>query len=277
MWSNSRICYNLVMENLPKALAFDLDGTLAPSKSHLESDMADVLSSLLNFIPMAVVSGASKEQFLHQFINYLPQSGTNFSNLYIFPENGASLEIYSDGVWTVQYEERFSEDESSKIISALKQVEEKFGLEESWYHVLKYGHEIENRGAQVTFSALGQKAPLELKEKWDPQQVTRKQIKAFLDPLLPDCEIRIGGTTSIDITKKGQNKALAINNFLKILKIDKKDLIFFGDALYPGGNDEIVKETEVTCKMVSNPQDTIKSLRDILHMYEETNRQPSLG
>lgn len=262
---------------LPKALAFDLDGTLAPSKSHLESDMADVFSNLLKYIPMAVVSGASKEQFLHQFINYLLQEGTNFSNLYIFPENGASLEIYKDGVWTVQYEERFSEEESNKIISALKLVEEKFNLEESWYHVLKYGHEIENRGAQVTFSALGQKAPLELKEKWDPEQITRKKIKAFLDPILPECEIRIGGTTSIDITKRGQNKALAINNFIKLLKIDKKDLIFYGDALYSGGNDEIVKETDVNCQMVSNPQDTIKALRGILHLYEETNRQSSLG
>lgn len=265
------------MDKLPKALAFDLDGTLAPSKSHLESDMAEVFSNLLKYLPMAVVSGASKEQFLRQFINYLPQEGTNFSNLYIFPENGASLEVYKDGVWTVQYEERFSEGESNKIISALKLVEEKFNLEESWYHVLKYGHEIENRGAQVTFSALGQKAPLELKEKWDPEQLTRRQIKAFLEPLLPEFEIRIGGTTSIDITKKGQNKALAINNFIEILKINKNELIFFGDALYSGGNDEIVKETDVICRQVSNPQDTIKALRDILQMYEETNRQSALG
>ncbi len=268
---------NIKISILPKALAFDLDGTLAPSKSHLESDMAEVFSNLLKYLPMAVVSGASKEQFLLQFINYLPQEGTNFSNLYIFPENGASLEIYRDGVWSVQYEERFSEEESDKIISALKQVEEKFNLEETWVHVLKYGHEIENRGAQVTFSALGQKAPLELKEKWDPEQTTRKKIKAFLDPLLPEFEIRIGGTTSIDITKKGQNKAVAIDNFLKILKIDKTGLIFFGDALYSGGNDEIVKDTGVLCRQVSNPQDTIGSLRDILHMYEETNRQSSLG
>ena len=265
------------LQTLPKALAFDLDGTLAPSKAHLESDVADVFSKLLNFLPMAVVSGASKGQFELQFLKYLPETGVNLSNLYIFPENGASMEVYEDNSWTVKYEEHFSEEEAQKIISILKAVEEKFGLEESWYHVLKYGHEIENRGAQITLSALGQKAPLELKEKWDPDQAIRKRIKAFLDPLLSEFEIRIGGTTSIDITMKGQNKALAINNFLKIQKIEKNELIFFGDALYPGGNDEIVKETGVICKMVSNPQDTLIFLRDILNTYEETNRQSSLG
>jgi HAD superfamily hydrolase (TIGR01484 family) len=261
------------IQTLPKALAFDLDGTLAPSKSHLESDMAEVFSNLLKYIPMAVVSGASKDQFLHQFINYLPQEGTNFSNLYIFPENGASLEIYKDGVWTVQYENKFNNDESNKIISVLDKVIETNNLSRN----LGYGDLVENRGSQITLSALGQKAPLELKEKWDPDQVTRKKIKQFIDPMLPEFEIRIGGTTSIDITKKGQNKALAINNFIKILKIDKKDLVFYGDALYSGGNDEIVKETNVNCQMVSNPQDTIKALRGILHLYEETNRQSSLG
>ena len=265
------------MDKLPKALAFDLDGTLAPSKSHLEADMANIFSRLLKYIPMAVVSGASKNQFKQQFLDYLSSEGTNLSNLYIFPENGASLEIYKDGEWIIQYEEKFSKEEAEKIITAFKLVEEKFNLEETWFHVIKYGHEIENRGAQITFSALGQRAPLEIKEKWDPDQSIRKKIKAFLGTILPEFEIRIGGTTSIDITKKGQNKALAINNFIEILNLSKEDIIFYGDALYPGGNDEIVKETGVLCQMVDNPLDTLIFLRDILHMYEETNRQSSLG
>ncbi len=272
------------MEKIPKALAFDLDGTLAPSKSHLETDMATMISTLLNFFPIAVVSGASKEQFQLQFLKYLPQENTNLSNLYVFPQNGASLEVYKEGKWIVQYEENFSENEANKIISILKQVEIDFNLKETWINSLRYGHKIENRGAQVTFSALGQKAPLELKEKWDRNQEIRKKIKAFIDPLLPECEVRIGGTTSIDITKKGQNKAFAINKFMELLVIDKKvekieknQLFFYGDALYPGGNDEIVKETGVVCEMVSNPQDTINHLRAILQSYEEDKRYSTVG
>ena len=261
---------------IPLALAFDLDGTLAPSKSHLESDMAIAFAMLLEYIPMAVVSGASKRQFQTQFIDFLlsyaPDAIKSFHNLYIFPQNGASLEIFKDNKWQTQYEDVFSKIESAKIISALKQAQKKFNISDSLINTFRYGHKIENRGAQVTFSALGQKAPLILKEKWDPQQVIRKNIKAFLDPLLPEFDIKIGGATSIDITKKGINKAFAVNNFIKILNISKNDLIFFGDALFPDGNDEIVRETGVVCQKVSNPQDTILYLRDIIQKYEETSR-----
>ena len=257
------------MESLPKALAFDLDGTLAPSKAHLESDMAEVLTKLLKYLPLAVVSGASKQQFESQFLNYLTSRDINFSNLYIFPENGASLEVYKDNKWVVQYDDKFNEKEAEDIFQVLDKVIAKYSLSRD----LGYGDLVENRGAQITLSALGQEAPLDLKEKWDPDQGIRTQIKNDLDKMLPGHEIRIGGATSIDITKKGENKALAINNFLKILNISKNELIFFGDALFPGGNDEIVEETGVICHKVSNPQDTIKALRAILQAYEETNRQ----
>lgn len=257
------------MEKLPKALAFDLDGTLAPSKAHLEGDMASVLTGLLNYIPLAVVSGASKDQFRIQFLNYLNTNSVNFSNLYIFPENGASLEVYKNNEWVTQYEDKFDNLESDKIINALDIIINKYSLSKD----LGYGNLIENRGSQITMSALGQNAPLELKEKWDPEQKIRRKMKNDLDEMIPGFEIRIGGSTSIDITKKGENKAVAIKNFIKILNLSKEDVIYFGDALFPGGNDEIVKETGVSCRQVSNPQDTIKVIRDILYKYEETNRQ----
>lgn len=261
------------LEKLPKALAFDLDGTLAPSKSHLEPEMAEVLSKLLKYLPIAVISGASQEQFELQFLKYLDQESTNFSNLYIFPENGASLIAYNDGVWNSQYNNNFNEEEIAKITNALNSAIEKFSLSRELAEEKGWGELIENRGAQITLSALGQKAPLEAKQDWDSDQSKRREIQTYLNKyLLSDCEIRIGGTTSIDITKKGINKAFGINNYLEILKIQKEDLVFFGDALYLGGNDEIVRETGVICKQVDNPQATIALLRDILYRYEETNR-----
>lgn len=262
-----------ILEKLPKALAFDLDGTLAPSKSHLEPDMAEVLSKLLKYIPLAVISGASRAQFELQFLKYLDPETTNFSNLYIFPENGACLITYSDGKWSSKYDHDFTEEEVAKITNALNSAIEKFSLSRELAEEKGWGELIENRGAQITLSALGQKAPLESKQSWDPDQKKRTEIRTYLNKyLLSDCEIRIGGTTSIDITKKGINKAFGINNYLEILKISKEDLTFFGDALYPGGNDEIVKETGVICVQVDNPQATIAALRDILQGYEKTNR-----
>jgi HAD superfamily hydrolase (TIGR01484 family) len=270
---------NSKMEKLPQALAFDLDGTLTPSKSHLEADMAEVLGKLLKYLPIAVISGASKAQFEEQFLNYLKQfsleSEKNFANLYLFPENGAELIEYKEGKWIVDYEKKLNKESEKEIISALEKAISKFSLKENHGNSARedYGELIEDRGEQITLSALGQKAPLEIKEKWDPDQDKRKEIKAFLDSILKGYEIRIGGATSIDITKKGINKAFGMRYFAKNIGINEENIMYFGDALYADGNDEIVKETEIICIPVHNPQETIVLIRDILYRYEQTSNK----
>lgn len=262
---------NTFIGDIPKALAFDLDGTLTLSKFHLEENMASILGDLLEKFPIAIVSGASKEQFKTQFLNYFllysSKSIKNFPNLYLFPENGASLILYNNNEWRTVYENSFSEDESSKIILTLNNAIERFNL----FEKEGFGKLIENRGAEITLSCLGQNAPIDIKQKWDPNQEKRKEIREYIHNLLLDYEVRIGGSTSIDITKNGMNKSLAINNFLKILNIKKNELIFLGDALFTGGNDEIVEETGVKCYKVDNPQDTINILRDIINTYEQVS------
>lgn len=267
---------NKDLDFLPKTITFDLDGTLAPSKMHLQGDMAEVFSNLLDYIPMAVISGASEKQFQLQFIKYLP-TNTKFSNLYIYSDNGAALSIYVNGEWRKVFEHLLTEEESRKIVEAFQEVKVRFDLQERFIDIIRYGHKIENRGSQITFSALGQRAPLKLKEVWDPDQKKRSKLREFLEILLPEFEIRIGGSTSIDVTKRGQNKAVAIYDFIERLKIDKKDALFIGDALFPGGNDEIAMQTGVLCKKVDNPQDTIVILRDIIKQYEQIHRESPMG
>lgn len=256
-------------KTLPKVLAFDLDGTIAKSKNPIEKDMVDVFCKLMQFVPMSIVSGASKEQFENQFLAHFPKDFDFTDKLYIFPQNGAELIEYRDGKWLVKYQNKFEDKNKQEIISSLNLIVSKFDLKENPEH----GPLIEDRGEQVTLSALGQRAPLELKAAWDPDQNIRKQMKPMLDALLPDNEIRIGGTTSIDITKKGVNKAYAMRCLLEILNLESKDLLYFGDALYPGGNDEIVKANGFPCYFVHNPEETLKALRDILEVYEKTNRK----
>src|ERR1035441_10285233 len=65
----------------------------------------------------------------------------------------------------------------------------------------------QDRGSQITFSALGQQAPLEEKKKWDPDFAKRKKIKAILDKLIPEFSVRMGGATSVDITKTGEARS----------------------------------------------------------------------
>ena len=134
-----------------------------------------------------------------------------------------------------------------------------------------YGPVFENRGSQVTFSALGQKAPLRLKRKWDPNQRKRLRIRRLLKTHLRNFEISIGGTTSIDVTRKGVNKTLCVKKLSERLGVKKKDMLFVGDALFRGGNDYIMKSTGIRCIPVSGPKQTKELIKRIT-----TGRNPNL-
>lgn len=105
-----------------------------------------------------------------------------------------------------------------------------FKVEKVW------GEIIEDQGSQITFSALGQQAPLDEKDKWDPDFTKRKKIKAILDTFIPEFSVRMGGATSIDVIKPGIDKAYGVRKLRDILGISLKEMIFIGDALFVGGN-----------------------------------------
>ena len=127
-----------------------------------------------------------------------------------------------------------------------------------------WGERIENRGSQVTFSGLGQKAPLAEKEAWDPDQAKRKKIVAQLGKLRGEYNISIGGTTSIDITKKGVNKTRSVLWLSEHLKIPIAGMAYVGDSLFEGGNDAIVKETGVPTIGTSGPAETLQIMDSLL-------------
>ena len=111
---------------------------------------------------------------------------------------------------------------------------------------------------------MGQQCPIEIKQPWDPDQKKRLPIREALAPLLPDYAVRVAGTTSIDVTKKGIDKGYGIRQMVKYLNIPKEKMLFIGDKLNPGGNDYPVKAEGVDCIAVESPEDTKKIIRDIL-------------
>lgn len=233
-----------------KLIVFDLDGTLAESKSALDTEMAALLHDLLGIVKVAVISGGDWPQFEKQLLSNLPNDNC-MANLSLLPTCGTKFFEYKSD-WKKLYSEDFTADEKEKIISSLKKAvaEAGFKVEELW------GEAIEDRGSQITFSALGQQAPLKEKEKWDPDYAKRKQIKAILDPLIPGFSVRMGGTTSIDITKPGIDKAYGIRKLRDVLGISLKEMIFIGDALFPGGNDYPAEEAGVVSIPVRGPSET---------------------
>ncbi len=241
-----------------KLIVFDLDGTLAESKASLDPEMAALLSGLLKVAQVAVISGGDWPQFEKQMLSKLPEK-QSLKNLAILPTCGTKYYQYKSG-WKKLYAEDFTDDEKKKIIDNLNKAVEtsKIKFKKTW------SEQIDDRGSQITFSALGQKAPLDVKKKWDPHFAKRKKIKQRLDQSLPEFSVQMGGATSIDITKPGIDKAYGIYKLQHILSIKIKEMIFIGDALFNGGNDHPARKTGVVCIQVRDPDETKRVIEGII-------------
>ncbi len=235
---------------MKKLIVFDLDGTLAESKAPIDAEMAALLSSLLACAKVAVISGGNWPQFQKQVLSHLPHDGL-LKNLSLLPTCGTKFYRYA-GDWEKIYSEDFTAAEKEKIIGSLNKsiAAADCKVEKVW------GEVIEDRGSQITFSALGQQAPLDAKKTWDPDFAKRKKIKAILDKLIPEFSVRLGGATSIDVTKPGIDKAYGIRKLRDILCIAIQDMIYIGDAVFPGGNDYPAKEAGALSIEVRDPTET---------------------
>jgi phosphomannomutase len=235
---------------MKKLIVYDLDGTLAESKSPLDAEMAGLLHDLLGIVKVAVISGGAWKQFEEQLLSNLPHD-ERLTNLSLLPTCGTQFFRYGAD-WKKVYSEDLAADEKAKIESSLEKAVSQAGFKPQKL----WGEQIEDRGSQITFSALGQEAPLDEKDKWDPDFAKRKKIKAILDKLLPEFSVRMGGATSIDVTKPGIDKAYGIRKLRDILDLPLKDMIFIGDALFVGGNDYPAEEAGVVSIPVRGPSET---------------------
>jgi phosphomannomutase len=243
---------------MKRLIVFDLDGTLAPSKSPLDDEISSLLHDLLSVVKVAVISGGAWLQFEKQVLSHLPKDG-RLTRLSILPTCGTKFFQYT-GAWKQLYSEDFTADEKEKIVSSLNQAIGTAGIpvERTW------GETIEDRGSQITYSALGQQAPLEEKEKWDLDFAKRKKIKTILDTFIPEFSVRIGGSTSIDVTKPGIDKGYGIKKLRDILGISVKEMIFVGDALFVGGNDYPAEQAGVISIPVKGPDETKRVIEAII-------------
>ena len=242
-------------------IVFDLDGTLTESKAPLKPDMARALATLLEQKKVAIIGGGSYEQFKNQFAGHFICPPALFKNLFLFPTTSTSFYRYQRSGWKQVYRKVLKPAEKKKIMRAFANA----------FVAIKYvppkklwGTVIEDRGSQITFSALGQKASVKAKAAWNKKSDGRPALMKIMQKELPTFEVRSGGLTSIDVTQKGIDKAYGVRQIEKVLKISIKDMVFIGDALYPGGNDTAAKKTGVQTIAVNGPEDTIKIVKKIL-------------
>ena len=244
---------------MKKLIAFDLDGTLAESKQAIEAPMREALANLLEVAHVAIISGGDWPQFDKQVASRL-HGHADVSKLWLMPTTGTKLYCSSDAGWERVYADLFDERQKQDIFAAFDMALEATGFapEMSW------GERIEDRGSQITFSALGQEAPIEAKQQWDPDFAKRKIIQAELQRLLPGLSINMGGATSIDVTRQGVDKAYGLKRLAELSGIALGDMMFIGDAIFPGGNDYPAKELGLDTVCIRDPQETAAVIAGIV-------------
>lgn len=248
---------------MKKLIAFDLDDTLAVTKSPISDEMAELLSKLIEKYDICVISGGNIDQFHKQVVDRITLPTHLLGKFHLMPTCGTRYYRYDelDSKWVMQYANDLSKEQKERIVSALETVAKEMDI---WCEE-PAGEIIEDRFSQITMSALGQQASPEDKYAWSEKyKDVRPVYRDRVAELLPDLEVRIGGTTSTDITLPGIDKAYGMHKLIEAIEIDKDEILFIGDKLQEGGNDYPVKAMGIDSIEVDGWEDTAKVLRGII-------------
>jgi len=248
------------MNAMLRVVAFDLDDTLTESKSKIDQHMADLLGELLARLDVCIITGGTFEQVEAQVLQYLHVPSGRLAHLHIMPTCGTRYYIWGNGAWHRYYAEDLTAGEKRRIVRVLAEGAKHIGFWEQH----PWGEIIEDRGSQITYSALGQRAPADAKHEWDPDGSKKQKLRDYAAERLPDLEVHVGGTTSVDVTRKGIDKSYGIKRLIEQLDVSSDQLLFIGDRLSEGGNDYPVRALGVRWLEVTHWQDTERYVQDLL-------------
>lgn len=246
-----------------KVIAFDLDDTLAVTKSPMSDRMGELLGKLLEKYDVCIISGGKYEQFQMQVVARLEVPAHLLNKLHLMPTCGTRYFRYDElqKQWVLQYAEDLGDDEKKQIITVIEKHAKRMGL---WPEE-PFGEVIEDRLSQISISMLGQKAPAEKKYEWAEKNSDKRLIlRAAIAEELPSFEVRAGGATTIDITRIGIDKAYGMEKLIQALQINKENILFIGDKLEEGGNDYPVKAMGIDTIAVDGWEETALVLEGVL-------------
>ncbi len=241
-------------------IAFDMDGTLTPSKWKMDPEMVELFKRLLAKYQVAIISWGKYELFQIQVLPLLGNDEKLLSNLYVCPTCSTAMYLYRAGEWQKQYSLDLSIEEREHIIAVLNDAIDTLWLrpERLWWEM------IEDRITQITISTLGQESPIEEKKKYDPDFSKRKLIRDYMLPNLAGFNVLVAWSTSIDITREGVDKAYGIRKLMEVSWVGLNEIIFVGDAVFAGGNDYPPLEIGVTTKRVFTIEDTKEYIQSLI-------------
>ena len=244
----------------PPAVIFDLDDTLAESFHAPPKETLEGLKKLLEKIPVAIMTGAGLPRMEQQFLPTLVES-SHSDRLYIFPNSAAQLYVWNTGTWREVYGHSLTGEERERIKATILETVTELP---AFKDILHFGQQMFDREAQIAYTHLGVDASADVKRTWDPDGSKRGALWQSLKRKLPEFEVLIGGTTTIDITRKDVNKSYGVTWLAKELGLEPKDMLYVGDALYAGGNDAVVISTGIQTRAVSGPAETKEVIDELI-------------
>ena len=198
---------------------FDVDGTLTPSRGKIDKDFAAWFENFASHNSCYLVTGSDKMKTVEQV-------GLSIYNLAVRVYNCNGNDVWEQDTNVHQNEWILEETPHTFLAQCLTESE----------FPLRTGQHFEHRPGMVNFSVVGRGADKEQRAqyvRYDTKKAERYKIAHSFNIMFPYLEAKVGGETGIDISPKGFDKSQIVNDF------DSNDtLIFFGDAMQLGGNDE---------------------------------------
>jgi hypothetical protein len=204
-----------------KHLFFDMDMTIAPSRQPILPEMFELLQNTTQDI--IIVSGQSVDKIKWQ--------SNNLSAIVLGQNGNHAVDITGNELWNIPLEPHHRDQILDHISEVMEILDHE--VNHDW-------NPIEDRGAQITFSPIGNTAPVDVKKTYDPNRSKRESLLAQIPFASEDLIVKIGGSTSLDYLHKDRHKGTNVQKLIDWMGWDKSDCIYYGDGLYPGGNDEAV-------------------------------------
>tara|TARA_B100000508_G_C11464966_1_gene281252 strand:+ start:5657 stop:6364 length:708 start_codon:yes stop_codon:yes gene_type:complete len=229
-----------------KHLFFDMDMTIAPSRQPILQEMYDLLTGLPHDI--TIVSGQTVENIGWQS-NKLPAR-------YLGQNGNHATDIEDNELWYLALDDAHKDEIRAHIDTLITLLGEDYELPHDDLAP------IEDRGGQITFSPVGNTAPVEVKKVFDPDRKKRESLLKQHPFVSEELIVKIGGSTGLDYIHKDRHKGTNVKRLIDHLGWSDDDCVYFGDGLYPGGNDEAVIGVIETIA-VDDHLDTYQKLKEM--------------
>ncbi|GAA6054733.1 hypothetical protein JCM3770_000054 [Rhodotorula araucariae] len=240
---------------------FDVDGTLSPARRTASPEMLDVLKQVRQKAVIGFVGGSDLAKITEQLAIHGQDITADFD--YCFAENGLTAIKLGKPLASQSFIKYLGEDKYKQLVRWVLHYVADLDIP------IKRGTFIEFRNGMVNVSPIGRNASVQERdefEKYDKEHKVRAKMIEGLKAEFPEWDLTysIGGQISFDVFPNGWDKRYALQH---VENEAFKEIHFFGDKQFPGGNDfELAADSRTIAHPVNTPEDTQAGLRKLFNL-----------